>query len=78
MFEYEHEVRIINFADEDAPSHPPGFALPWECEKYVEAVVVDPEADESFMETVKATVATYAPAMKDKVRWSDMNAKPPF
>ncbi len=78
MFEYEHEVRVINFADNDAPSFPPGFELPWDCEQYAEALLVHPEANQSFMETVKATVATYAPALKDKVRWSDMNAKPPF
>ncbi len=78
MFEYEHEVRIINFADADAPSFPPGFELPWDCEQHAEPLLVHPEANQSFMETVKAPVATYAPALKEKVRWSDMNAKPPF
>jgi hypothetical protein len=78
MFAYEQEVRVINFADSNASSFPPGFGLPWECDKYVEAVLVHPEADQSFMDTVKTTVSTYAPALEGKVRWSDMSAKPPF
>lgn len=78
MFAYEKEVRVINFADDDAAPFPQGFGLPWDCEQHVEALLVHPEANQSFMDTVKETVATYAPTLKEKVRWSDMNAKPPF
>jgi hypothetical protein len=38
MFAYEQEVRVIKFADSDAPSFPLGFGLPWDCEKHVDAV----------------------------------------
>jgi len=36
------------------------------------------KADTAFMETVKAEVEQYAPALKDSVAWSDVNAAPPF
>jgi hypothetical protein len=44
----------------------------------VESIRVHPEADAAFMETVKAVVELYAPALKGNVAWSDMNAAPPF
>ena len=79
MFAYEQEVRIIHLIDEDGPAPPPvGFGLPWDCEKHVESICVHPEADQSFMDTVTASVETYAPLLKDRVVWSAMNAQPPF
>ncbi len=78
MFAYEQEVRILHLVDDDAPTFPVGFGLPWDCEQHVETICVHPEADQSFMDTVIATVATYAPSLKDKVVWSAMNALPPF
>ncbi len=78
MFAYEHEVRILHLVDDDAPTFPVGFGLPWDCEQHVETICVHPEADQSFMDTIIATVATHAPSLKDKVVWSAMNARPPF
>lgn len=78
MFAYEHEVRIVHLVDDDAPTFPVGFGLPWDCEQHVETICVHPEADQSFMDTVITTVATYAPSLKDKVVWSAMNERPPF
>lgn len=78
MFAYEHEVRILNIADDDAPTFPPGFGLPWDCEQNVETIWVHPEGGKSFMETVTATVATYAPSLKDRVRWSALSEQRPF
>ena len=78
MFAYEQEVRILHLIDDDAPTVPVGFALPWDCEQHVDTICVHPEADQSFMDTVIAAVATYAPSLKDKVVWSAMNARPPF
>ncbi|MEQ1775543.1 MAG: hypothetical protein ABL891_17340 [Burkholderiales bacterium] len=78
MFAYEHEVRVLHLADSDAPSYPIGFGLPWDCEQHVEHIYVHPEADQSFMETVIATVAVHAPSLKDRVVWSAMNEQRPF
>ena len=78
MFAYEHEVRILHLMDNDAPTYPVGFGLPWDCEQHVETIYVHPEADHSFMDAVTATVQTYAVALKDIVAWSAMNARPLF
>jgi hypothetical protein len=78
MFAYEHEVRIIHLADSDAPTPPVGFGLPWDPEQTIESIRAYPGAGSSFMDTVKATVRTYAPPLTRAVVWSDMNAYPPF
>jgi hypothetical protein len=82
MFAYEQEVRIILSTENDVPTNPEqetgGKGLDWIPETNVESIRVHPEADAAFMETVKAVVAQYAPALRDRVAWSDMNAAPPF
>ena len=80
MFAYEQEVRIVLSTENEADADPevPGKALDWNPEDNVESIRVHPEADAAFMETVKAVVRDYAPALKDSVAWSDMNAAPPF
>jgi hypothetical protein len=75
MFAYEHEIRIV-LADGQPESF--GHRLDWPVENIVESIRVHPDADQSFMETVTASVARYAPALKDRVAWSAMNARPPF
>jgi hypothetical protein len=55
-----------------------GHALDWDPEKNLEQIRIHPEADNSFMETVAGLVELYAPALKDRVAWSEMNARPPF
>ncbi len=81
MFAYEQEVRIVHFADindvEDIQPKTLGHSLEWELGA-VESIRVHPEADHSFMETVRTTVENYAPALRDRVEWSAMNAPPPF
>ena len=82
MFAYEQEVRVVLSTDWKDGAHPDrdtlGHALEWDPEKSVELIRVHPEADYSFMETVTAAVEHYAPALKDRVAWSAMNARPPF
>jgi hypothetical protein len=82
MFAYEQEVRIVLFTENDAQAGPEhqtrGKCLDWIPEANVESIRVHPEADAAFMETVKAVVAQYAPALKDSIAWSDMNAAPPI
>jgi hypothetical protein len=75
MFEYEREVRIVIKAPE--ASLDSGYPLPWDPELIVEKVYVHPEADESFIATVRATVAQYAPSLSDRVYWSAMKTPPP-
>jgi len=79
MFAYEQEVRVVDFKD-GAPLEQEslGYGLAWDPEKNVESVRVHPEADASFMTTVTAAAETYAPHLKDRVIWSEMNAPPPF
>jgi hypothetical protein len=82
MFAYEQEVRIVLSTENDDPadSGPEvrGQAIDWSPETNVESIRVHPEADGAFMDTVKAVVQDYAPALGDSVAWSDMNAAPPF
>ena len=75
MFEYEHEFRILQ--TEMGASEAPGLPIEWHPEEHLVSIRVHPEADASFMETVVAAVADYAPALKDCVEWSDMRAPPP-
>lgn len=79
MFVYEQEVRIVRFIDGKHPEmETVGYELAWDLDNCVESIRVHPEADQSFMDTVTATVECYAPTLKDKVAWSAMNARPPF
>ena len=50
----------------------------WDPKKILERVAIHPEADHSFMDTVVAAVAHYAPSLKDRVRWSAMKEAPPL
>lgn len=78
MFAYEHEVRVVLSRANKTESSILGHALPWDPEASVHSVRVHPEADGSFLDTVVTTVKDYAPALKDRVAWSDMNELPPF
>ena len=80
MFAYEQEVRVVRDATTE-PIHEQGVLghpLDWNPELILQSVLVHPEADFSFMETVTAAVAHYAPALKDSVVWSAMREPPPF
>jgi hypothetical protein len=75
MFEYEHEFRIWK-TDTEA-SEAPGLPIGWHPEEHLVSIRVHPEADDSFKQTVVAAVAHYAPALRDRVLWSDMRDPPP-
>jgi hypothetical protein len=75
MFEYEHEFRIVQSLE--IPSGALGLPIDWNPEEHLVSIRVHPEADASFMETVATSVADYAPALADRVIWSDMRAPPP-
>ncbi len=81
MFAYENEVRIVYTADgHSAPRLPTGsfgYQLPWDVEKLAARLLVHPEADQSFIDTVTATVAQLAPALVPRIAWSDMREPPP-
>ena len=82
MFAYEQEVRVVLSTDGKGEADPEqetlGHTLEWDPEKSLESIRVHPEADYSFMETVTAAVEVWAPALKDRVDWSAMSARPPF
>jgi hypothetical protein len=80
MFAYEQEVRVLRDATRGAVPElePLGYPLEWDPEHIVQSIRVHPEADFSFLETLTATVAHYAPALKDSVEWSAMREPPPF
>jgi hypothetical protein len=81
MFEYEHEVRVIGARGINDPNlivGEFGIECPFEPELALDTVWVHPEADDSFMETVVATVDSYAPKLRDRVKWSAMKTKPPL
>lgn len=78
MFAYEREVRVVFSTNGTENLEALGRCLKWDPEKNLETIRVHPEADCSLMETVTAAVEHYAPALKDRVVWSAMNARPPF
>jgi hypothetical protein len=80
MFAYEQEVRVVRDATTE-PIHEQevlGHTLEWNPDLILQSVLIHPEADFSFMETVTAAVAHYAPALKDSVVWSAMREPPPL
>ena len=80
MFQYEQEVRVVSFSEEelDDEPQPAGRPLAWEPGQHLHGLRVHPAADQSFMETVSEVVERYAPALKDHVAWSAMRERPPF
>ena len=78
MFKYEQEVRIVLEVDEKVEEPLLGHRLDWDAEKNAELIRVHPEADCSFMETVRAVVDHYAPALREHIAWSAMKAHPPL
>lgn len=75
MFDYEHEFRIVHSVQ--GAGEAPGLPIDWRPEEHLLGIRVHPEADDSFMQTVVAAVASYAPTLKDRVVWSEMRAGPP-
>jgi hypothetical protein len=62
MFAYEQEVRVVRDAtSESFPEEVLGYPLEWNPELILQSVLIHPEADFSFMETVTVAVAHYAP-----------------
>jgi hypothetical protein len=81
MFSYENEVRFIAEADHNNPNLNKGefgFEYGIEPERFIEKIVVHPQADESFRETVMLLVDGLAPTLGNKVEWSEMHEKPPL
>jgi hypothetical protein len=81
MFEYEHEVRIVLFIEDDSELSKEdilGYPIEWDPQEFLECVHIHPDADESFMKTVVAEIECYAPNLKNCVVWSAMKNLPPF
>lgn len=78
VFGYEEEVRIVYFDKDNETGATDSVRLEFDFDNLIESVVVHPEADTSFFDTVKAIVKTYAPNFTGTVAWSDMKLSPPF
>lgn len=72
----KHRRRNL-WATKASPS-PRGHGLEWDPEINLESIRVHPDADDSIMETVSATVDHYAPALKNQVEWSEMRTLPKY
>lgn len=79
-YDYEQEVRVVRSDDpsKESLSEPRGHDLAWDPEINLESIRVHPDADDSFMETVSATVEHYAPALKNQAEWSEMRTLPKY
>jgi hypothetical protein len=87
-FSYEREERIV---EEIVPPEkgslseligfgryqPLGYPLPWNPERWLDAVLVHPGADDGFFDAVKAVVEVMAPKLRRRVARSGMGALPP-
>jgi len=78
MYEYEDEVRIVYFDENDEMQAAKGVQLKFDFEQYIESIRVHPQAETVFFETVHSIVEKYAPNFNGKVTWSDMKLEPPF
>lgn len=81
MFDYEHEVRIIAYADDvnvNLTAEEAGMRLQFNPGDFINEIVIHPEADQSFHQVVSGIVETYAPDLQDRVAWSSMREQPPM
>jgi len=86
MFAYEQEVRIVHIEDFSDSQHAEritiGIAIDWDPELHIEKILVHPEAQSWFMETVTETVRQLAPKLSRDgflpVVWSELSYSPPF
>jgi len=78
MFSYEEEVRIVFYDESRTTGDVRGVPLDFDFERLIETVRVHPEANESFFDSVRNIVATYAPQFTGRVGWSDMKLGPPL
>lgn len=82
MFSDEQEVRVLLYDPNDLlndfkdQQNPLGRSIAWDVSKHIEAIRVHPESDESFSETVAATVRLLAPGLSSSIQRSDMSVTP--
>jgi hypothetical protein len=57
---------------------PDKLTLPWDCDRRVEGIFVDPYAPEFFFEAVESVVRTFSPTLEARLVWSQMKAAPVF
>ena len=83
-FEYEHEVRLVKKLKPPKPMTlsylgvwpPLSYFLPWDPEQQIQALIIDPRADEGFVSAVRAVIEAFAPALVSRVYSSGMAVKP--
>lgn len=77
-FIHECEVRLVRYwgsvpEPDQAPIH---LTMPWDLETYAEKIYVDPNAPVYYFEAVQAVLKNMAPALENKLEWSQMKASP--
>ncbi len=88
-FEYEKEVRIVRWLQEDMkeftlneagvdPTLDPGRKMEWSPENAVVRVVVSPYSQEWYFDAVKDVLTKFAPSLADHLQWSDLRGDPIF
>ena len=86
-FAYEREVRLIRSAPYrqteggpliDSIGEPPGVALKVDLESLVKAIVVHPQADSAFEDSVRAATVALAPTLAARVAKSEMASPRPY
>lgn len=76
-FEHEHEVRVIKKVDTTVSGEgSAGIRLGWDLEKVIDEIYVNPYADDSYFDAVKAVVTKFAPQLEGVLRWSSMKSEP--
>jgi len=79
MFSYEQEMRAVWYDGswlKTADENPSGRTIEWDPSLHVDDIIVHPESDDSFLQTVSGTVRAFAPALEALVRSSTMAADP--
>lgn len=82
-FEHEKEIRLVAkapsiWATADNSCLQAGLSYPFDIEKYIDTIYVNPYAPEWYFDVVKKTVLAFLPSMEPKIIWSPHKRKPSY
>lgn len=79
-FQHEQEVRVVRWRKKEVGGHlgPPGREMSWDIEKVLDHIVISPYAPEWHLDVVHEVLAKFAPALMERLSWSELRADPVF
>ena len=81
-FSHEREVRLvtmrIGYQTLSEPEIPESIFIPWDLDKQIKGIYVDPYAPKYFYDAVATIIQAMVPSLASKVAWSPMKVAPVF